>query len=54
LRINNNKMKHKLSISMDEETILALFDKIRQSKGDLRNKSHAIEMAVKKFVEGNQ
>lgn len=44
-------MKHKLSITMDEETILALFDKIRQSNGSLRSKSHAIEMAVRRFVE---
>ena len=46
-------MKHKLSISMDQETILALFEKIRQSKGDLRSKSHAIEIAVRRFVEEN-
>lgn len=45
------KMKHKLSISISEETLLALFEKIRQSKGDLRSKSHAVEMAVKRFVE---
>ena len=44
-------MKHKLSISMDQETILALFEKIRQSNGNLRSKSHAIEMAVRRFVE---
>ena len=49
-------MKHKLSITMDQELILALFDKIKQSKGTdavLKNKSHAIEMAVKRFVEAN-
>lgn len=43
-------MKHKLSITMSEETLLALFEKIRQSKGDLRSKSHAVEVAVKRFV----
>lgn len=47
-------MKHKLSISISEETLLALFEKIRQSKGDLRSKSHAVEVAVKRFVEGQQ
>jgi len=44
-------MKHKLSITMEEEVILALFEKISKSKGDLRNKSHAVEVAVRRFVE---
>jgi len=45
------RMKHKLSITMDQETILALLERIRQSRGDLRSKSHAVEIAVRKFVE---
>lgn len=49
--IYGDKMKHKLSITMEQETILALFDKIRASKGKIKSRSHAIEMAVKKFVE---
>ncbi|MCX6707371.1 MAG: hypothetical protein NT001_04505 [Candidatus Woesearchaeota archaeon] len=44
-------MKHRMSITLDEETILALFEKMRQSRGDLRSKSHAVEMAIKSFVE---
>lgn len=44
-------MKHRMSITLDEETILALFEKIRQGRGEFRSKSHAVEMAVKRFVE---
>ena len=44
-------MKHRMSITLDEETILALFDRIRQSRGELRSKSHAVEVAIKKFLE---
>lgn len=44
-------MKHRLSISVDEETILALFEKIRQGRGEFRSKSHAVEVAIKKFLE---
>lgn len=36
-------MKHKISISVDEETILKVRESIR--KGIYRNKSHAFEAA---------
>jgi Arc/MetJ-type ribon-helix-helix transcriptional regulator len=42
-------MKHKLSITMDEETIIKIREAIRE--GDFRNKSHAIEYAVKKLLK---
>ena len=45
-------MKHKLSITMDEEVILKLFDRMRTK--DFKNKSRAIEFAVKKFLEGGE
>ncbi|MFO8016901.1 MAG: hypothetical protein R6U32_07415 [Candidatus Woesearchaeota archaeon] len=44
-------MKHKLSITMDESTVLALLEAIRGSKGCLRSKSHAVEVAVQRFLE---
>lgn len=42
-------MKHRLSISVDEETILGLFEKLRT--GQFRNKSHIVECAIKQFLE---
>ncbi len=42
-------MKHKLSITMDEGTILRIRDKLRD--GLFRNKSHFIEYAVQRFLE---
>ena len=44
--------KIKVSISMENE----LFERVKQhtdnSNGNFRNKSHLIELAVKKFLEG--
>lgn len=45
-------MKHKLSITMDEETVLKVMGKLRN--GQFRNKSHVVEYAVKKFLEENK
>lgn len=42
-------MKHKTSVTFDEETISGIRDLIRQ--GLFRNKSHATEYAVKKLIE---
>ena len=44
------KMKHKLSITMEEGIILNIFDKMRQNRGQYKNKSHFIECAVKNFL----
>ncbi len=44
-------MKHKLSISMEEDTILKVLDKMRD--GMFRNKSHLIEHAVVQFLNDN-
>lgn len=41
-------MKHRLSISVDEETILKVRESIR--KGIYRNKSHAFEAAVNEVM----
>ena len=41
-------MKHKISISIDEETLLKVRESIR--KGQFRNKSHAFEYAVKEVM----
>jgi len=42
-------MKHKLSVSIDMETVLQMFEKIRD--GTFRNKSHLVEFAVKRYLE---
>jgi Arc/MetJ-type ribon-helix-helix transcriptional regulator len=46
-------MKHRISITVDEDTILAVQDILRAKSrsGIFRNKSHFIEYAVKKFLE---
>jgi Arc/MetJ-type ribon-helix-helix transcriptional regulator len=41
-------MKHKISISVDEETIIKVRESIR--KGLFRNKSHAFEAAVNEVI----
>ncbi len=41
-------MKHRLSISVDEETILKVRESIR--KGIYRNKSHAFEAAFNEVI----
>ena len=43
------KMKQKISISIDEKTVLDIFKAIQTGK--FRNKSHVVEFAVKKLLE---
>jgi len=43
-------MKHRLSITLDKETILKLKKAVRNS--DFRNQSHFVETAIKKLVGG--
>jgi Arc/MetJ-type ribon-helix-helix transcriptional regulator len=45
-------MKIRLSISVDEETVLKLMEGVRAGK--FRNKSHAFEYAVNKALEVQQ
>jgi Arc/MetJ-type ribon-helix-helix transcriptional regulator len=42
-------MKKKISISIDEETLLKILESI--DKGRFRNKSHAIEYAVNTMLK---
>ena len=42
-------MKQKLSITIDEKTVLDMFTAIQTGK--FRNKSHVVEFAVKKLLE---
>jgi Arc/MetJ-type ribon-helix-helix transcriptional regulator len=42
-------MKAKLSITIDENTVLDILETLRNGK--FRNKSHFIEYAVKKLLE---
>ena len=42
-------MKHKISISVDEETLVKIRDILR--KGRFRNRSHAFEYAINHVAE---
>ena len=42
-------MKSKISITLNEKTILGILDKLRDDK--FRNKSHVVEFALKRFLE---
>ncbi|HLC62111.1 MAG TPA: hypothetical protein VJI52_03795 [Candidatus Nanoarchaeia archaeon] len=42
-------MKQKLSITIDEKTVLDMFRAIQTGK--FRNKSHVVEFAVKQLLE---
>jgi len=42
-------MKHKLSITLDEELVAEIMRAL--STGKFRNKSHVVEYAVKKLLE---
>ena len=42
-------MKSKLSITLDEETLLEIQKQL--NSGKFRNKSHLVEFAVKKLLE---
>lgn len=43
------KMKSKLSVTLDEETIVEIQKHLRS--GRFRNKSHVVEFAIKKLLE---
>jgi len=47
-------MKHRLSISVDEETVALIQAKLREGRneGHFRNKSHIVEFAVKRMLKG--
>jgi len=45
-------MRHKLSITIDEDTILKIQDLLRSKT--YRNKSHFFEIAATKLIEVNQ
>ena len=49
-------MKQRISITVDEDTLLAIQDKLRASSrsGIFRNKSHFVEYTIKKFLEENK
>ncbi|MBC8495646.1 hypothetical protein H8D36_05815 [archaeon] len=42
-------MKHKISISVDEETLIKIREGIRQRK--FRNRSHAFEYSIEKVLQ---
>jgi len=49
-------MKHRLSITVDENTLLSIQDTLRNNSrsGIFRNKSHFIEYVIKKYLEGEK
>ena len=42
-------MKHRMSISVNEETVLKIMTSVREGK--FRNKSHAIEYAINELLK---
>ena len=44
-------MKYKISVSVDEETLLKVREAIRNGK--FRNRSHAFEYSIQKVIEGD-
>jgi len=50
--ILSSKMRHKLSITIDEDTIFQIKDRLRSKK--YRNKSHFFEMAAQKLLEAKE
>jgi len=42
-------MKAKISVSLNEETILKILEKLREDR--FRNKSHIVEYALKRFLD---
>jgi len=46
-------MKHRLSISVDEETVRLIQSKLREGRDIFRNKSHVVEFAIKKVLKGS-
>nr|AQS34911.1 hypothetical protein [uncultured archaeon] len=47
--MGNNKMKQKLSITVDEKTIKMLDDALKE--GLFRNKSHVVEFSLNKILK---
>ena len=47
--LNTPKMKQKLSVTLEEKTIVEIQEQLRS--GRFRNKSHVVESAVKKLLE---
>ncbi|MEA2038116.1 MAG: hypothetical protein U9O94_11515 [Nanoarchaeota archaeon] len=43
-------MKHKICVSLEQEVILQMNDLLRD--GTFRNKSHVMELAVRKLIKG--
>ena len=47
--LTSDKMRHKLSITIDQDTILKINDLMRSKK--YRNKSHFFELAAAKMLD---
>lgn len=49
-------MKHRISITLDEDTLFSVQEVLRNNSrsGIFRNKSHFVEYAIKKFLEGGK
>jgi len=47
-------MKHIVSVSLDEETIIKIREILRNKDNSFRNKSHVVEEAIKKLHKGGE
>jgi Arc/MetJ-type ribon-helix-helix transcriptional regulator len=43
-------MKHRISLTLDEETVLRLKEAVRNNS-NFRNQSHFVEVAIKKMMD---
>jgi len=46
-------MKHRISITLEEETVLKLKQAVRLN-ADFRNQSHFVESAIKEKIQGKE
>ena len=46
-------MKHKLSITVEQDLVLKILDKMRENRL-FRSKSHVVEEALREYLEGEQ
>lgn len=44
-------MKHKMSITVEQDLILGILDKMRENRL-FRSKSHVVEEAIRQYLEG--
>lgn len=47
--VTEERMKHKMSVSVDEELLLSILEKMRENRM-FRSKSHVVEEALREYL----